>query len=437
MKSTPGIEDTPSIEATPELPPTNTPLPEGEAEANSGSLTDDNPTTPSYPHAAERAEIESAVASIRGLQPITSVVPSYLSMEEVRQRLESDLLEDYGPDEARIEAISLSAFDFVPADFDLHSFLLDLLTEQVAGFYDPETNEFVVRSDDEEFDSLEQIAHAHEFVHALQDQYFDLEMLNDDSLTSEEAFAIQAFVEGEATFVQMLFLQSDYFSFEELTQLMMEVVGSLTADMDVLESAPPVLASELEFPYIAGLEFIQALYNEGGFEAVDNAWQTLPQSTEQIIHPERYFARDEPETVSLVPVDDLVGDAWEKIDENSLGEFFLREYLTLHLDSSLVNRAATGWGGDSYTVFYNDDTQDVLYIQRISWDTPSDNNEFQDAFTIFGDRRFGFAGEPGAGGGHCWVGEDTICTTTIGDDSLIVRAPDLATAEVLLNSQLP
>jgi hypothetical protein len=358
-------------------------------------------------------------------------------MEEIRQRLESDLLEDYGPDEARKDAITLSAFDFIPADFDLHSYLLDLLTEQILGFYDPETNEFVVRSDDQEFDSLEQIIYAHEFVHALQDQYFDLEMLDDDSLETEVAFAIQAFVEGEATFVQMQFLQSDYFSFDELAQLMMDLVGSLDSDMDVLESAPPIIASALEFPYLTGLNFVQALYNEGGFEAVDNAWQALPQSTEQIIHPDRYFAGDLPETVSLVPVEDLVGSEWEKINEDSLGEFYLREYLALHLNSSLVDRAATGWGGDSYAIFYNDDTQDVLLIERISWDTPSDNSEFQDAFKIFADRRFGFTGEPGVGSGHCWVGEDTFCMSTIGDDTLIVRAPDLATAELLATSQLP
>ena len=389
-------------------------------EANQGAQAEIND-----PYATERAAIEANVAAIRELEPKEPVAPVSLTPADLRQRLEDDFLQEYSPEQARQDAIALSAFDFMAADFDLHNFILDLLTEQIAGYYDPETNEFVIISDDDEFDALEQVAHAHEYVHALQDQYYNLELLDDDDLESEAAFAIQALAEGEATFVQTLFLIGGYF---DLGQLLGLVEESLTIDTAVLDSAPPVLAHELEFPYLSGLEFVQALHEQGGFDAIDAAWSDLPQSTEQILHPQRYLDGDAPQLVSLSPLTDTLGAGWELADEDILGEFYLREYLAQQLDDDSVDRAATGWGGDRYAVYWNETKRAPVMVLKLVWDTPADAEEFSELYPLYPERLLGGGAQAQAGGGLCWSGGDVICLYSSGAETFIVRAPDLETA---------
>jgi len=377
------------------------------------------------PYAAERAAIEANVAAIRQLEPKEAVSPLSLAPEELRQRLEEDLLKDYGPEQGRQDAIAMSAFDFMPADLDLYGLVLDLLTEQIAGYYDPETDEFVIISNDPEFDILEQVTHAHEYVHALQDQYYNLELLDDDNLDSEAAFAIQALAEGDATFVQTQFMLGGYFEAPQLLELLEK---SLAVDTAVLDSVPPVMARELEFPYLTGLEFVQALYAQGGYAAVDAAWNNLPQSTEHILHPQRYLNGDAPQLVSVAPLTDTLGAGWELVDEDTLGEFYLRQYLVQQLDDNAVDQAATGWGGDRYAVYWNEDQQVPVMVLKLRWDTADDAAEFDTLFPLYPEGLFGDSDPSPADGGRCWSGQDVICLFSSEDESLVVRAPDLETA---------
>ena len=423
---------------SPSIPPTSTPLPELEPsqvpDDQASAPTDSSPAPD--PHAAQRARIEANVAQIRGLEPLKPVVPTLLTMEQLRIRLEEDLLEEYGPEEARADAITLSAFDFIPPDFDLQAFILDLYTEQIAGFYDPENDEFVIISNDDDFGGIEQLTHAHEFVHALQDQHFDLEALEDESLTSEEVFAMQAFVEGEATLVQMQVLESGFFDINDLADLLMDILGSsITLDMEILESAPTVLAHELEFPYLNGMEFVQTIYQQGGYDAVNQVWNNLPTSTEQIIHPERYLSNDQAIGVSLSSIDDVLGPGWKLTDEDTLGEFYLREYLAQQLDGFQVELAATGWGGDQYVVYFNDELNQLVMLLRLAWDSPADQTEFEAAYTGYADGRFGATSDVQPTSGRCWTGEDVICLKSIGEETQIILAPEIGIANLIASTQ--
>ncbi len=403
----------------------DTPAPEETAVESESSVPSEE-STGNDPNSAERAEIESNVVEIRELSPQQTIFPTVLSQEELRQRLEEEFAEDYSPEEARYDAITLSAFDFLEPDFDLYNFSIDLFTEEIGGFYDPVTDEFVVISNDEAFDVLEQWTHAHEYVHALQDQYFDLEMLDDDSIGSETLFALQAMAEGDATLVQTLYLLNGYFDQEQLFALFDE---TLSIDTAVLDSAPPVIAHGLEFPYLQGLEFVQTLYDEGGFEAVDQAWQNLPQSSEHILHPERYLAGDEMQDVSLEPLDDLLGEDWELADEDILGEFYLREYLSQQLNDNQVDTAATGWGGDRYSVYWNEAEQSVVMVLKLVWDTPNDADEFGVAYVIYPNRLLETKAEGQEDGGLCWRGDEVICMYELEGSTIIVRAPTLEIAK--------
>lgn len=394
--------------------------PSGEGPSGEGATTEEETV------AETRDEIEANVVELRGLPQLEEITPTGLTPEELRARLEADFMEDYSLEESRNDVLTLSAFDFLERDFDLYNFTIDLYTEQIAGFYDPETDEFVVISSDAgSFGVLEQLTYAHEFVHALQDQHFQLDLLSDDTLDSETSFALRALAEGDATFAQTLYISEGFFTQEELFEIVAEA-GTL--DSTVLDSAPPVLAHELEFPYTTGLEFVQTLYSQGGYAAVDEAWNNLPQSTEQIIHPERYMSGDEPQIVSLQPLTDTLGTGWQRIDEDTLGEFYLREYLIQQIDAAAADTAATGWGGDQYTVYWNEEAEEIVMVLKLVWDSVADGEEFFAAYEGYPANLFGATVNEQPDGGLCWQGADVICLYQIGDETMIVRAPDLETA---------
>lgn len=381
---------------------------------------------PAARNAALRAEVEANVIELRGLEPLTPITPTLLATEELRERLQADLEAEVTPAETQDDVVALSAFDFVEPDFDLYNFTLNLYSEQIAGFYDPETGEFVVISDDNNLDPLEQSTHAHEFVHALQDQYYALELLEDSELDSEAQAALRALAEGDAFLTQLLFEESGYFSEAEqaeINQLRNE------APTEVYDAAPAALQASFVFPYTAGINFVVTLYRQGGFAAVDAAWADPPQSTEHILHPDRYLAGDDvPQLVSLTPLTATLGAGWRRVDEDILGEFFLRLYLGQELDEETVDTAATGWGGDHYAVYWDEAEGDVVMVLRLAWDTTADSEEFTLAYQEYAQAVTGVEGESQAGGGACWQEEDVFCLYQIGDDTLVVRAPDVTRA---------
>jgi hypothetical protein len=414
--------------ASPQPSPTDAP-PQTATPAGTG-----NNSTPAVadPHAAVRARIEANVVDIRGLESIEPVEPLFLTTDELRAQLEADLAEDYSPEQARLDVLVLSAFDFLEPDFDLYNFTIDLLTEQVAGYYDTETKEFVLVGDDAQFSALEQWTHAHEYTHALQDQHFDLGLLNDDSLDSEAAFALRALAEGDATLVQSIYLTGGYFSQAQLFEILTSA-GEI--DTTIFDSAPPILARELEFPYKEGLIFAQALYDRDGFAAIDEAWQNLPQSTEQIIHPDRYLAGDSPQIVSLPPLTDTLGLGWQLLQEDILGEFYLREYLSQQLSSVEVTAAATGWGGDRFAVYHHEEDGRLVMVLRLVWDTPADGDEFAATYAQYPARLLGGPAEDQADGGRCWRGsDDLICLYHADGETVIIRAPDLTVLAAVVDA---
>ena len=168
---------------------------------------------------------------------------------------------------------------------------------------------------------------------------------------------------------------------------------------------------------------------------MNEVWNKFPTSTEQIIHPERYLSGDQAIEVSLTPLDQVLGSGWELNDEDILGEFYLREYLAQHLDSSQFDLAAAGWGGDRYAVYFNEELNEVLMLLKLAWDSPADQAEFEAAYAFYADSRFGSPSEQQPTSGRCWTGDDVICLTSIGPETLIIRAPDLESAELAAVTQ--
>jgi hypothetical protein len=381
-------------------------------------------------NATIRAEVEANVSEVRGLSLLEPIVPVVLTRDQLRERLGAEFAAETTPEESQADVLELSAFDFIDRDYDLFAAELSLQSEGILGYYDPETAEFVVVNDGTLLDPAAQWTHAHEVVHALQDQYYDLDALSDDAFDSEYRAAVRALAEGDADLVQYLYLfEGDYFTQDEIDAIIND--PELAAD-DSLNDFPPVLINNLSFPYTSGVEFVVDLYREGGFAAIDAAWADPPRSTEHILHPDRYRAGDAPQIVSLPPLTTTLGVGWELLDEDVLGEFFLREYLVQQLSETTVDRLATGWGGDRYAVYWNEADEGLVMALRLVWDTPEDAQQFAAAYPDYPAALFEAEGETQADGSTCWRGADVICFVQADGESLIVRAPDEVTTAAVL-----
>ncbi|RMG87107.1 MAG: hypothetical protein D6712_06235 [Chloroflexi bacterium] len=385
--------------------------------------------------------IEIAMESLRGLslqEPLTRVFPN---RDDLLQYLITLLDEEFPPEVAEREMLFYRALGFLSPDVDLRAIYLDLYHDQVAGFYDvdAETMNVVLLTGDT-FGSvlpfLEQVTYAHEFVHALQDQNFDLagyfEDLEATRITNPDALlAFSALVEGDATLAMSQYMTA---RMEEnpvmvLAQLVLQQMQ--LGNLDLPEGTPDILRQELFFPYETGLSFVSTLYNRGGWEMVNAAFtDKLPQSTEQILHPERYFSGDMPHTVTLPDYGTEgyeLDEPWQNALERTVGEFYLRLFLANQLTSSQAAEAAEGWGGDLLRIYQHDETGDIAWVWRIVWDSFEDTQEFAAAYTEWAQSRF-----PTPLNSPCWVGDnEASCIIVEEDVTVISYAPNLEMAQTL------
>lgn len=382
-------------------------------------------------------KIEQATSSIRELEPLRPITRHFPTRDELASFLVNSIDEQLDEETAFKETQFYAAFDFLPADVDLRQIYLELLTAQVAGFYDTDTQEMNViliggGQPGDVLPLLERITYAHEYVHALQDQHFDLDAIGFDPKAApdnpDRLVAIQALIEGDATLAM-----NDYTV--QVTQenpigaaLQLLIQGTQIGGLSLPPGTPQILQQELLFPYFTGLGFVQALHRAGGWARIDQAFIDLPQSSEQIIHPQRYLDGDLPQTVTLNTI--TLGADWELLMERTMGEFYLREYLDTQLETPAASIAAEGWGGDRYQIYYNATAGQRAWVLRIVWDTPEDAAQFADAFADFGAARFTEV-TPEAG---CWVAADVICMTGGTAESIISYAPSLDIAQTLLNT---
>ncbi len=378
--------------------------------------------------------IERQVEDLRGLQPLRPVERALMTQKQLREYLLQDFEEESSPEEIRDYALTLAAFDLVDPDIEMYDLLVRLYTEQIAGFYDPETEQICVIADGGLMGQLERLTYAHEFAHALQDQHFDLEALGlrdnaDEVYDDEYLSAIQALVEGDATLTERRFMNT-YYSADDMATLLQE---SLEVDTTVLDSAPAILRETLMFPYTYGETFVQALYEAGGQAAIDAAFANPPVSTEHILHPERYRSGDMPQIVSLPPLTDTLGTGWRLVYEEVWGEFATRYTLSQRIPKSEAETAAEGWDGDRYAVHYRESDGAFVLAWRIVWDTPADAEEFVDAYVHFAEKRFGHAADLSEDARMCWGGDDYLCLAWGPSDTTIVLGPNATTVAPLLD----
>lgn len=308
------------------------------------------------------------------------------STEEVRAFLEKEFNENLPALELEGATRAYKLLGLLPDTMDLRAFMLRLLGEQVIGYYDPATKVLYVVSDTSGGRaSLVEITVAHELVHALQDQYFNLDSLQKERDDNDRLTAAQAVMEGQATYEQMSTMLGGDLGVRMPGgwDRVREMIRENQTAMPVFASAPMLLQETLLFPYLSGAEF---MHRFKGAKTGKPPWQPIPVSTEQVLHFEKYQAGEQPVKVELPTL--LAGT---KVYENNLGEFETRLFLFQALqDLGTSARSAAGWGGDRYVVANLAGGAGIVWVTV--WDTPIDGGEFRDAAQRAAQRRLGVAG---------------------------------------------
>ena len=334
--------------------------------------------------AAATIEVLKETGEIRQLGVLRAVKSGAQSRTEIERMLVRNLDEQSTPAELHASELALKKLGLVPADFAMRSFLIELLTEQVAGYYDPKTQEFYL-ADWIDLDGQQPVI-AHELTHALQDQHFNLRRFSDwPKGDSDAELAAHALVEGDATLVMTFYVMRDL----KRVAAMMKSMNASGSASEKIERAPRVLRDSLLFPYKQGMEWASQVYRRGGWPLISEAFKNLPQSTEQILHAEKYFAREAPVKINLPEIAGLLGKGWTRLDYDVNGEWsyfqILDEYLRAEKESQ---KAVEGWGGDRFALYENRATRQVLLAQLTAWDTEADAAEFFDAYVKRTERRY-------------------------------------------------
>jgi hypothetical protein len=344
-----------------------------------------SPTGPTPTGSADEAalvrtlrEIEEQVVAIRGLEPADIGDPDIITRAELADELQALFDADYPPEERERDNHVLRALGLLRADEDVAALQLELLGEQVLGFYDDVERRMVVVTDSG-LDAEAKLTYAHEYTHALQDAAFGLDSLETDAEGEDDrSLARTSLIEGDAT-VTMLAWALAHLSPEELMEIGGGAVVPETGDV------PAWMLNQLQFPYTTGLSWVGAIAGDPlspDFTAVDAAYDDPPASTEQILDPtlEAWRTREAPLDVAVPPFAAELGADWEAIETTSLGEAMIGIILEYFgTDRATALDAAGGWGGDEVVVAIGPD--DAFAVGwRLRWDTAADAEEFVAAY---------------------------------------------------------
>jgi hypothetical protein len=311
------------------------------------------------------AEVADQVESVRGLTYDRPVNVEPITEAEMDRRLR-DYLDAYYPE--RYYARRSRAWQTIgalPGDVGYLEALDAYQQGQVLGFYNSQ-NEELVYTGDANLNRIEQFVLAHELTHAIDDQHFDLDRLDEMVMRceDEEFLAALGIVEGSA----------NHFATQVIIRFPIAEVGTIPGGGS--GDVPPFIEEIQAYPYTLGQRFADALSDANGPSAIDAALRAYPTTTEQVLHPST-FPNEVGESVDVPDFGPTFGAGWRDLDAMVVGELWLRVLLHLRLTDDVAEAAAAGWGGGTYRGWRNGD--DAAVIMSTVWDTPKDAQEFSDA----------------------------------------------------------
>jgi hypothetical protein len=359
------------------------------------------------------ARIQKEVVELRGLPFKQPVRMEKQTAEGLGKRMDKEMAE-------AVPVVLARHFDKIvrrlglyrgPEIKDYRAMMRAVMTTQVAAYYDTDTKHVYLLSEGDS--GLEQgVVYSHELYHALQDQYFDLNSFMSEKLklNSDQEMARNAMVEGEATFIHTLWAMRQMMGANVPRALvspaiqmqanlsiaeLREMVGGSAKDLADLDAIPPFILEEMLGSYLKGAAFINAVQEKGWAEVERLYREYPPQSTEQILHPEKWVKRENP---AIFAWGDLAKEGalgnWELLDDDVVGEIQWRIIFNEHGLKTESTAAAAGWDGDRYAVFKRKGAEETLLLLRTAWDSEGDATQFAESYRRLLAVKYKDSGDP-------------------------------------------
>jgi hypothetical protein len=343
---------------------------------------DKAPETAAGPYGKQVAEAVPAIESAVGLKFKQPPKVEVRSKAQVREFVTAQITDSVAARTFAGVTAAYKRLGMLPDTMDLQAFLIDLLEEQIVGYYDPKTKVLYVVSDAPK--EAVGITVTHELVHALQDQYISLDSTQKVEGQNDRQSAAQAVFEGQAVYEQIAAMTQGSGMAMNMPggwDRIRDMIRENQSSMPVFARAPTIIQETLIFPYLSGAEFVRNFKDRNPGKSV---YDDMPVSTEQILHPRSYFGttRDAPTSMTLPALTGVT-----KTYENTLGEFETRLFLFEHLqDQNEAVQGATGWDGDRYVLFNSPRGQGIAWVTV--WDSPAEAAEFYDLLGKAASRRY-------------------------------------------------
>lgn len=314
------------------------------------------------------AEMLRELSAITGLSVSKPVPMDRMSKAQMRSYFQERIKDEVKPEEIRVQELVMKKFGLAPADFSLEKTTIDLLTEQAAAFYDYKKKRMVMPEDSS--GPTADIALVHELAHALADQHFNLEQyIKKSSANDDSALARAAVMEGQATWLMAEYMARKMGQSLKTNPMIMQMMSQASAasggGFPVLNSVPLYMKESLIFPYMKGLEFQQEVVLKYGQDGFSKVFQTPPSSTQQILHPAKYFEGTKPAPVTMPQ---LSGGGWKKTAEGMLGEFDLMILFRQHNKES--EPLAESWRGGRYQLWERASDKRAVIAYAFAWESP-------------------------------------------------------------------
>jgi hypothetical protein len=371
------------------------------------------------------ALIGQQVDLVRDLPTPGSVPPILVKSEELGNLLNELYGEDVLAIRERDEGL-LRALGFLDTSQTLADYGLSAFGDPYGAVYaDSPARVYLIGS---EFSDLLAYAYARQYGHAISADAFGSQIVtaSDCSILSDSCRAARAVANGdwELTGEQWLSAYASASVFEQAE-------SAAPAQM-LAQTEPPsdFAIADLEFIAQSGLDFVSAVFNAGGWEAVDALYAAPPTTSEQIIHPEKFTANEQAVAVSDADLSTTLGAEWSVMGQGGLGEWLTYLMLTqganpaARIDPVIASEAAAGWGGDNFHVYVHEG--DGLLVSSLHWAMESDAHaiDLQDGLAQLMTLRF-TAASSARGTGACWQNEaERVCLFRNGDEVLQVQTPD-------------
>jgi hypothetical protein len=284
-------------------------------------------------------------------------------VEHVKRQLRTEI----PPDFVRAQSEMLFALGTVDAKFDYEASLLSLMTSQLAGFYEPKDKTMYLAADLGELERGATLAH--ELVHALQDQHYDLgRHVKYRPDATDEQSAVHALAEGDATSAMLdQMLAARGMRAVDLNDELISIEARGAIDLAAnTADVPSIIKRSVVSPYVDGVMFVHWARRRSGWAGVNEVWKMLPKSTEQILHPEKLLSNELPEKVA-VPVPSAAGPTG-KLYHDVLGEQSVRLLLEEWMPRRSAVAAASDWGGDRLAIYRDDDVFALAWNVRYDTD---------------------------------------------------------------------